>query len=208
MLFEYEVLMNELDSFNKGLIAYENCQVVTNYYQKYKYTEHLGMLIGDEGLVSNIIEAGAKFIEWLKAKIIAIIKAIKNFLIKLINKFLVLFGFKPIGQSNTAGDISASWSTLSKEFRGIKLIKSSIVVEVPYNVLKIQEALKEGNAIYEVSQTHKPELGNEDSITAYLDQLKNTVEVIVDAVKKDDDGNQGPKVQSVYSEMCYHDSSP
>lgn len=193
MLFEYEVLLNELDSFNKGLIAYENCQVVTNYYQKYKYTEHLGMLIGDEGLVSSIIEAGAKFIEWLKAKISAIIKAIKNFLIKLINKFLVLFGFKPIGQTNTAGDVSASWSTISKEFRGIKLINSSIVVEVPYDVVKIQNVFKEGNAIYEVSQTHTPELGNEDSITTYLDRLKDTVEVIVDAVKKYDDGKPRTK---------------
>lgn len=186
MLFEYEVLMNELDSFNKGLIAYENCQVVTNYYQKYKYTEHLGMLIGDEGLVSSIIEAGAKFIEWLKAKITAIIKAIKNFLIKLINKLLVFFGFKPIGQSGTVADVHASWSTISKEFRDVNFMDSSIIILIPYDIGKMQSILEDQNVLRHVFKNCMPKLGDEDSITTCLSQLESVVESIVDATKRFD----------------------
>ena len=189
MFFEYEVLMDELDSFNKGLIAYKNCAVISEYYKRYQYTEHLRMLVGDEGFVSSVIEAGAKFIAWLKEKLTTIIKALKNFLTKIINKILVFLGFKPIGEQADIQNIHASWTKISKEYRGTFAVKSSIVVEIPYAVHDIEDAVKDGKALVLVSVNNTPVLGDEDSITEYIDTLKDVASKIIESVKKQPEGS-------------------
>lgn len=189
MFFEYEVLMDELDSFNKGLIAYKNCAVVSEYYKRYQYTEHLRMLVGDEGFVSSVIEAGAKFIAWLKEKLTAIIKALKNFLTKIINKILVFLGFKPIGEQADIQNIHASWTKISKEYRGTFAMKSSIVVEIPYAIHDIVNAIGNGTALIRVFVDNEPVLGDEDSIAEHISTLKNVSNKIIEAVKKQPEGS-------------------
>lgn len=196
MFFEYEMLRRELDSFQQGLIAYENCKVVSDYYQKYGYTEHLRVLIGDESLISNIIEAGSKFIEWLKKKITNIIQAIKRFLLKILNKVLVFFGFKPIESDNNRVQMHASWAKISKEFKGTEIANGHERVAIPYLVSDISEQFTPGRII-DVASKHVPEVGDPESIHTYSDEIHVVVDKMLAVLQKQKDGAgvAGPRYQ-------------
>lgn len=196
MFFEYEMLKRELESLQQGLVAYENCKVVSDYYQKYGYTEHLRILIGDEGLISNIIEAGSKFIEWLKKKIINIIQAIKRFLLKILNKVLVFFGFKPIESENNRVQMHASWAKISKEFKGVEIANGHERVAIPYLVVDISKQFTP-DRILDVAGKYIPEIGDTESIHTYSNEIHAVVDRMITVLQKQKDGTgaSGPRYQ-------------
>lgn len=196
MFFEYEMLKRELESLQQGLVAYENCRVVSDYYQKYGYTEHLNMLIGDEGLISNIIEHGSRFIEWLKKKVGNIIEAIKKFLLSILNKVLVFLGFKPIAASSNRAQMHASWVKISKEFKGADVADGNERIAIPYNMTDICKYFTP-TSILLVANEYTPEIGNNESIRTYSDEIRDVVDRMITALQKKSDGTgaAGPRRQ-------------
>lgn len=186
MLFEYELLKRELDTFEQGLVTYENCRIISDYYQKYGYTEHLRVLIGDEGLITTIIEAGSKFIEWLKKKLDNIIQAIKRFLLKILNKVLVFFGFKPIESDNQA-QMHASWVKVSKEFQGCTVLDGNDRMSIPYRVNDIHDHFQQ-NSVVRILNSRSPVIGDDYSINVYHDKVRIAVDAMISVLQKRSDG--------------------
>lgn len=69
--------LHELNDLSKeiisGIIAYQNATVVEQYQNKYGYTEHFKMLIGEEGIFQQAKEGISRFFKWLKDKIVAFV---------------------------------------------------------------------------------------------------------------------------------------
>mgnify|MGYP001035513018 FL=1 len=79
--YQYQLKLNELDrnlmemerlgmEVANGLMAIHNATVVEQYQDKYGYTEHFQMLIGEEGLFDSAKDALRGIIGWLKKKLV------------------------------------------------------------------------------------------------------------------------------------------
>ena len=79
--YQYQLKLNELDrnlmemerlgmEVANGLMAIHNATVVEQYQNKYGYTEHFQMLIGEEGLFDSAKDALRGIIGWLKKKLV------------------------------------------------------------------------------------------------------------------------------------------
>lgn len=87
--YQYQLKLNELDrnlmemerlgmEVANGLMAIHNATVVEQYQDKYGYTEHFQMLIGEEGLFDSAKEVLSSIISWLKKKLIQLASLIFN----------------------------------------------------------------------------------------------------------------------------------
>ena len=87
--YQYQLRLNNLDrnlmeldrlsmEVTNGLLAIHNATVVEQYQDKYGYTEHFQMLIGEEGLFDTAKEALANIIRWLKKKLLQLASLIFN----------------------------------------------------------------------------------------------------------------------------------
>lgn len=74
-LMEMERLSMEVAN---GLMAIHNATVVEQYQDKYGYTEHFKLLIGEEGLFDSAKEVLGSIISWLKKKLIQLASLIFN----------------------------------------------------------------------------------------------------------------------------------
>lgn len=85
----YQLHLNNLDrnlmeldrlsmEVTNGLLAIHNATVVEQYQDKYGYTEHFQMLIGEEGLFDSAKEVLSNIIRWLKKKLIQLASIIFN----------------------------------------------------------------------------------------------------------------------------------
>ena len=71
------LITTQQDIYN-GCEAYHNACVVINYYNKYGYTEHFKMLIGEESLIDQAKDVVRRFITWLKEQLTKLIFYIKR----------------------------------------------------------------------------------------------------------------------------------
>lgn len=87
--YQYQLKLNELDrnlmemerlgmEVANGLMAIHNATVVEQYQDKYGYTEHFKLLIGEEGLFDSAKEVLGSIISWLKKKLIQLASLIFN----------------------------------------------------------------------------------------------------------------------------------
>lgn len=87
--YQYQLKLNELDrnlmemerlgmEVTNGLMAIHNATVVEQYQDKYGYTEHFKLLIGEEGLFDSAKEVLGSIISWLKKKLIQLASLIFN----------------------------------------------------------------------------------------------------------------------------------
>lgn len=141
MFQAYTELLNECNSFTNGLITYDNLFVILDYERKYGYTEHFQMLIGEEGIFQQAKEAVSRFIAWLKEKITNIITKVQNFIIRMLNKLLTFFGFKPIKtESTNQNSINRSMDVINEAM--CSRIPADHVFEIPYYLGDILNAIK------------------------------------------------------------------
>ena len=87
--YQYQLKLNALDrnlmemerlsmEVANGLMAIHNATVVEQYQDKYGYTEHFKLLIGEEGLFDSAKEVLGSIISWLKKKLIQLASIIFN----------------------------------------------------------------------------------------------------------------------------------
>ncbi len=87
--YQYQLKLNELDrnlmemerlgmEVTNGLMAIHNATVVEQYQNKYGYTEHFKLLIGEEGFFDSAKEVLGSIISWLKKKLIQLASIIFN----------------------------------------------------------------------------------------------------------------------------------
>lgn len=108
---QYE-LSCALDELASATEAYHNAHVVVDYYNRYGYTEHFKMLIGEEGIIDTAKEIGAQFVAWLKKKITEIITRVKEFFQKLYNRILEALGLKSGSGAKEANDVKKAAETV------------------------------------------------------------------------------------------------
>lgn len=108
---QYE-LSCALDELASATEVYHNAHVVVDYYNRYGYTEHFKMLIGEEGVIDTAKEIGAQFVAWLKKKITEIITRVKEFFQKLYNRILEALGLKSGSGTKEANDIKKAAETV------------------------------------------------------------------------------------------------
>lgn len=110
---QYE-LSCALDELASATEAYHNAHVVVDYYNRYGYTEHFKMLIGEEGIIDTAKEIGAQFVAWLKKKITEIITRVKEFFQKLYNRILETLGLKSGSGTKEANDVKKAAETVQE----------------------------------------------------------------------------------------------
>ena len=141
MFQAYTELLNECNSFTNGLNTYDNLFVILDYEHQYGYTEHFKLLIGEEGIFQQAKEAVSRFIAWLKEKITNIITKIRNFIVRMLNKLLVFFGFKPIKtESTNQNSINRSMDVINEAM--CTRIPADHIFKIPYYLGDIRNAIK------------------------------------------------------------------
>ena len=94
--YQYQVQLNKLDQdimslerlsmeVGSALLAIHNATVVEQYQNKYGYTEHFKMLIGEEGLFDSAKEVLRNIITWLKKKLLQLASIIFNIVSSIVN---------------------------------------------------------------------------------------------------------------------------
>lgn len=87
--YQYQLKLNALDrnlmemerlgmEVANGLVAIHNATVVEQYQDKYGYTEHFKLLIGEEGIFASAKDVLGSIISWLKKKLIQLASLIFN----------------------------------------------------------------------------------------------------------------------------------
>lgn len=112
LVMEQYELSCALDELASATEAYHNAHVVVDYYNRYGYTEHFKMLIGEEGIIDTAKEIGAQFVDWLKKKITEIITRVKEFFQKLYNRILEALGLKSGSGTKEANDVKKAAETV------------------------------------------------------------------------------------------------
>lgn len=77
-----------------GCIAYNNAIVISQYYDKYGYTEHFRTLVGSENLVDQAKDVIRRFVKWVKQKLTELIEKISNLFLLLRRRLAKLFGLQ------------------------------------------------------------------------------------------------------------------
>lgn len=94
--YQYQLKLNELDrnlmemerlgmEVTNGLMTIHNATVVEQYQDKYGYTEHFKLLIGEEGLFDSAKEVLGSIISWLKKKLIQLASLIFNIISSIVD---------------------------------------------------------------------------------------------------------------------------
>ena len=87
--YQYQLKLNELErnlmamerlgmEVADGLLAFHNATVVEQYQNKYGYTEHFKMLIGEEGIFESATDVLSSIITWLRKKLVQLASLIFN----------------------------------------------------------------------------------------------------------------------------------
>lgn len=107
--YQYQLKLNELDrnlmameclsmEVANGLTAIHNAAVVEQYGDKYGYTEHFQMLIGEEGFFDSAAKVLANVVKWLKKKLIQLASLIFN-IINLVSDTISILAWVIVNHS-------------------------------------------------------------------------------------------------------------
>ena len=102
---------------------------------------------------------------------------------KILNKVLVFFGFKPIESENNRVQMHASWAKISKEFKGVEIANGHERVAIPYLVVDISKQFTL-NRISDVAGKYIPEIGDPESTHTYSDEIHAVVDRMIAVLQK------------------------
>lgn len=196
-LFETEHMSDIIDirdmaeEIIQGITAYENAVTVVNYTNKYGYTEHFKLLIGEEGLIQQAKEAVGKFFRWLKEKIVTFISKLFRVLRDLkasIKRHFAPGQDQPMRWKYDIHEVESAWTDVI-----IKLNHLSVKLNDDTDFSKIadinqqlvdafNEGLKENKdgIVYRRRDIYK----HANTIGAGLNQMSGSVGLYVKALEK------------------------
>ena len=184
--YQYQLKLNELDrnlmemerlgmEVANGLMAIHNATVVEQYQDKYGYTEHFQMLIGEEGLFDSAKEVLSSIISWLKKKLIQLASLIFNIV-------------------NGIVDILASMVWAIVHVGKMNATKS------PYKIPDVEEFFR---IVYDMA-TKENRLGNDLSQVTTIGELASVLnDFLNEAYKKLDTGIATCKIETSYPRVDF-----
>lgn len=182
----YQLHLNNLDrnlmeldrlsmEVTNGLLAIHNATVVEQYQDKYGYTEHFQMLIGEEGLFDSAKEVLSNIISWLKKKLIQLASLIFNIV-------------------NGIVDILTSMVWMIVHVGKMNATKS------PYKIPDVEEFFR---IVYDMA-TKENRLGNDLSQVTTIGELASVLnDFLNDVYKKLDTGIATCKVETSYPRVDF-----
>lgn len=184
--YQYQLKLNELDrnlmemerlgmEVANGLMAIHNATVVEQYQDKYGYTEHFQMLIGEEGLFDSAKEVLSSIISWLKKKLIQLASLIFNIV-------------------NGIVDILTSMVWTIVHVGKMNATKS------PYKIPDVEEFFR---IVYDMA-TKENRLGNDLSQVTTIGELASVLnDFLNEAYKKLDTGIATCKIETSYPRVDF-----
>ena len=185
---EYEDLTTSIRELENGFNTYHNCGVVVGYYGKYGYTQHLNELIGEESIVKEAVAAVGKFFIWLKEKIKEICKKIWKFILKVVNFILKLFGFKPIGDSDSTSTsvntVNKSMDKVTDKIKHISIRNNNDLVFMKHHIGNIREWLIDDIVVIDEISNRKVDVANDDYVNTYNKIIQDVVNKTCNALSE------------------------
>ena len=184
--YQYQLRLNNLDrnlmeldrlsmEVTNGLLAIHNATVVEQYQDKYGYTEHFQMLIGEEGLFDTAKEVLSNIISWLKKKLIQLASLIFNIV-------------------NGIVDILTSMVWMIVHVGKMNATKS------PYKIPDVEEFFR---IVYDMA-TKENRLGNDLSQVTTIGELASVLnDFLNEAYKKLDTGIATCKIETSYPRVDF-----
>lgn len=196
-LFETEHMSDIIDirdvaeEIIQGIIAYENAVTVVNYTNKYGYTEHFKLLIGEEGLIQQAKEAVGKFFRWLKEKIVTFISKLFRVLRDLkasIKRHFAPGQDQPMKWKYDIHEVESAWTDVIGKLTdlSVELTDDTDFSEIADINQQLVDAFNEGlkenkdGIIYRRREIYK----HANTIGAGLNQMSGSVGLYVKALEE------------------------
>lgn len=184
--YQYQLKLNELDrnlmemerlgmEVANGLMAIHNATVVEQYQDKYGYTEHFQMLIGEEGLFDSAKEVLSSIISWLKKKLIQLASLIFNIVNGIVDILTsMVWAIVHVGKMNAT--------------------------KSPYKIPDVEEFFR---IVYDMA-TKENRLGNDLSQVTTIGELASVLnDFLNEAYKKLDTGIATCKIETSYPRVDF-----
>lgn len=184
--YQYQLKLNELDrnlmemerlgmEVANGLMAIHNATVVEQYQDKYGYTEHFQMLIGEEGLFDSAKEVLSSIISWLKKKLIQLASLIFNIVNGIVDLLTsMVWAIVHVGKMNAT--------------------------KSPYKIPDVEEFFR---IVYDMA-TKENRLGNDLSQVTTIGELASVLnDFLNEAYKKLDTGIATCKIETSYPRVDF-----
>lgn len=184
--YQYQLKLNELDrnlmemerlsvEVANGLMAIHNATVVEQYQDKYGYTEHFKLLIGEEGIFASAKDVLGSIISWLKKKLIQLASLIFNIVNGIVDILTsMVWAIVHVGKMN--------------------------VTKSPYKIPDVEEFFR---IVYDMA-TKENRLGNDLSQVTTIGELASVLnDFLNEAYKKLDTGIATCKIETSYPRVDF-----
>lgn len=184
--YQYQLKLNELDrnlmemerlgmEVTNGLMAIHNATVVEQYQDKYGYTEHFKLLIGEEGLFDSAKEVLGSIISWLKKKLIQLASLIFNIVSGIVDILTsIVWTIVHVGKMNAT--------------------------KSPYKISDVEEFFR---IVYDMA-TKENRLGNDLSQVTTIGELASVLnDFLNETYKKLDTGIAACKIETSYPRVDF-----
>ena len=158
-----------------GLMAIHNATVVEQYQDKYGYTEHFKLLIGEEGIFASAKDVLGSIISWLKKKLIQLASLIFNIVNGIVDILTsMVWAIVHVGKMNAT--------------------------KSPYKIPDVEEFFR---IVYDMA-TKENRLGNDLSQVTTIGELASVLnDFLNEAYKKLDTGIATCKIETSYPRMKF-----
>lgn len=184
--YQYQLKLNELDrnlmemerlsvEVANGLMAIHNATVVEQYQDKYGYTEHFKLLIGEEGIFASAKDVLGSIISWLKKKLIQLASLIFNIVNGIVDILTsMVWAIVHVGKMNAT--------------------------KSPYKIPDVEEFFR---IVYDMA-TKENRLGNDLSQVTTIGELASVLnDFLNEAYKKLDTGIATCKIETSYPRVDF-----
>lgn len=184
--YQYQLKLNELDrnlmemerlsvKVANGLMAIHNATVVEQYQDKYGYTEHFKLLIGEEGIFASAKDVLGSIISWLKKKLIQLASLIFNIVNGIVDILTsMVWAIVHVGKMNAT--------------------------KSPYKIPDVEEFFR---IVYDMA-TKENRLGNDLSQVTTIGELASVLnDFLNEAYKKLDTGIATCKIETSYPRVDF-----